>query len=102
MKIRLFIKPCSVVPQRAALVRQALENRFVIGYTLSMSATELMKEIQSLPEQERERIFEFVLRSQQPDWATPKPPGYFAESHDQDEIEESDWFTRCGQKAIVP
>ena len=68
-----------MVPQGAILARRALENCFVIGYTLSMSATVLMKEIQSLPAQERERIFEFVLRFQKPDWATPKPPGYFAE-----------------------
>jgi hypothetical protein len=61
-----------------------------------MSATELMKEIQSLPEPERERIFEFVLRSHTPAWATPKPPGYFAECHDQTEIEESNWFAARG------
>jgi len=63
---------------------------------LNMSATELMKEIQSLPEQERERIFEFVLHSQKPGWATPKPPGYFTECYDQDEIKESIGFARAG------
>jgi hypothetical protein len=73
-----------------------------VGYMLTMSATELMKEIQSLPEQERERIFEFVLHSQKPGWATPKPAGYFAECHDQDEIDESNWFAARGPKAIVP
>jgi len=57
-----------------------------------MSTTELIQEIQSLPERERERIFEFVLHSQKPGWATPKPPGYFAECYDKDEIEESNWF----------
>jgi hypothetical protein len=62
----------------------------------NMSATELMKEIQSLPEQEREQIFEFVLHSQKPGWATPKPPGYFAECYDKDEIEESIGFARAG------
>ena len=61
-----------------------------------------VKEIQSLPEQERERIFEFVLRSQKPAWATPKPPGYFAGCHDTDEIEESNWFAARGPKAIMP
>ena len=61
-----------------------------------------MKEIQSLPAQEREQIFEFVLRSQKPDWATPKPPGYFAEGHGPDEIEESNWFAGRGPKTIVP
>ena len=60
-----------------------------------MSAAELMQEIQSLPEQEREQIFEFVLHSQMPAWATPKPPGYFANCYDQDEITESNWFAGC-------
>ncbi|MBI3853060.1 MAG: hypothetical protein HY298_22650 [Verrucomicrobia bacterium] len=67
-----------------------------------MSATELIKEIQSLPKQERERIFEFVLRTQKPDWATPKPAGYFADCYTKDEIEESNWFAAQGPKAIVP
>jgi hypothetical protein len=67
-----------------------------------MSATELMQQIQSLPEQERERIFEFVLHSQKPDWAMPKPPGYFADCYDKDEIAESNWFAARGPKAIVP
>jgi hypothetical protein len=67
-----------------------------------MSTVELMKEIQNLPAQERERIFEFVLRSQKPAWATPKPPGYFAECHGPDEIEESNWFAARGPKTIVP
>jgi hypothetical protein len=67
-----------------------------------MSATELMQQIQSLPEQERERIFEFVLHSQKPAWATPKPPGYFADCYDEDEIAESNWFAARGPKAIVP
>jgi hypothetical protein len=79
-----------------------LENCSIIGYMLNMSATELMKEIQSLPEQERERIFEFVLRSQKPGWATPRPPGYFANCYDKDEIEQSNWFAARGPKAIVP
>jgi len=67
-----------------------------------MSATELIKQIQNLPEPERERIFEFVLRSQKPDWATPKPPGYFADCYSEEEIEESNWFAARGPKAIVP
>jgi hypothetical protein len=67
-----------------------------------MSATELMQQIQSLTEQEREQIFEFVLHSQKPAWATPKPPGYFADCHDEDEIAESNWFAARGPKAIVP
>lgn len=67
-----------------------------------MSTTELMKEIQSLPASEREQIFEFVLRSQKPNWATPKPPGYFAGCHDQNEVEESNWLAARGPKAIVP
>ena len=67
-----------------------------------MSATEFIKEIQSLPEQEREQIFEFVLHAQKPDWATPKPPGYFADSYSKAEIEESNWFAARGPKAIVP
>ena len=69
---------------------------------LNMSATELMKEIQSLPEREREQIFEFVLHSQKPGWATPKPPGYFADCYAKDEVEESNWFAARGPKAIVP
>jgi hypothetical protein len=69
---------------------------------LNMSTTELMQEIQSLPERERERIFEFVLHSQKPDWATPKPPGYFANCYDKDEAEESNWFAARGPKAIMP
>lgn len=67
-----------------------------------MSTTELIKEIQSLPEQERERIFEFVLHCKNPDWATSKPPGYFADCYSQDEIEESNWFAERGPKTIVP
>jgi len=67
-----------------------------------MSATELIQEIQNLPEQERERIFEFVLRSQKPAWATPRPPGYFTGCYDKDETEESNWFAARGPKAIVP
>ncbi len=67
-----------------------------------MSATELIKEIQSLTEQERERIFEFVLHAKKPDWATPKPPGYFANCYSEDEIEESNWFAARGPKTIVP
>jgi hypothetical protein len=63
---------------------------------LNMSTTELIQEIQSLPERERERIFEFVLHSQKPAWATPKPPGYFADCCDKDEIEESNGFARAG------
>jgi hypothetical protein len=55
-----------------------------------MSAAGLMQEIQSQPE--RERIFEFVLRSQKPAWTTPKPSGYFADCYDKNEIEESNWF----------
>ena len=66
-----------------------------------MSATELIEEIQSLPEQERERIFEFVLHNQKPGWATPKPPGYFADCYDKDEIEESNWLAACGPKTIA-
>lgn len=89
------------MPQGVALAGQALANGPFFSYTLSMSSAELMKEIQNLPAQERERIFEFVLRSQKPDWATPKPPGYFA-GHDQDEIEESNWFAARGPKTIVP
>ena len=61
-----------------------------------MSATELMKEFQSLPAQEREQIFELVLRFHMPAWATPKPPGYFAECHNQEEIAESNWFASRG------
>lgn len=67
-----------------------------------MSATELIKEIQNLPEQERERIFEFVLHSQKPGWATPKPPGYFAGCYDPDEIEESNALAARGPKTLVP
>jgi len=67
-----------------------------------MSTTELMQKIQSLPERERERIFEFVLHSQKPDWATPKPPGYFANCYDKDEAGESNWFAARGPKAIMP
>ena len=67
-----------------------------------MSTTELIKVIQGLPEQEREHIFEFVLHSQKPDWATPKPPGYFADCYSNQEIEESNWFAARGPKAIVP
>ena len=60
----------------------------------------MMKEIQSLPEQERERIFEFVLHSQKPAWAMPKPPGYFADCCDKNEIEESNWFAARGHDFI--
>ena len=67
-----------------------------------MSAAELMQEIQSLPEPERERIFEFVLRSQKPAWTTPKPSGYFADCYDKNEIEESNWFATRGPKTIAP
>ena len=67
-----------------------------------MSATELIEEIQHLPEPERERIFEFVLHSQQPDWAKPKPPGYFADCYDSNEIEESNRLAARGPKSIVP
>ncbi len=67
-----------------------------------MSATELMKQIQNLPEQEREQIFEFVLHSKKPDWATPKPPGYFADCYDKDEIAQSNWLAARGPKAIMP
>ena len=67
-----------------------------------MSATELIRQIQILPEPEREQIFDFVLRSKKPGWATPKPPGYFAAGHDQDEIVESNWFAARGPKIIVP
>ena len=67
-----------------------------------MSATELMQQIQNLPEQERERIFEFVLRSQKPTWATPKPPDYFANCYDKEEVEESNWFAARAPKTIVP
>jgi hypothetical protein len=69
---------------------------------LNMSATELIKEIQSLPEQEREQIFDFVLHSKKPGWAIPKPPGFFANCHENDEIEESNWLAARGPKAIVP
>ena len=67
-----------------------------------MSATDLIKEIQSLPVTEREQIFEFVLRSQKPEWARPKPAGYFADSFDEHEIEESNWLAARGPKTIVP
>ena len=67
-----------------------------------MSATELMKQIQNLPEQEREQIFEFVLHSKKPDSATPKPPGYFADCYDKDEIAQSNWLAARGPKAIMP
>jgi hypothetical protein len=36
-----------------------------------------MKEIQRLPEQERERIFEFVLRSQKPGLGDAQAAGLF-------------------------
>ena len=67
-----------------------------------MSATQLIEEIENLPEQERQRIFEFVLRSHKPDWATPKPPGYFAGCYDGNEIKDSNWLAARGPKAIVP
>ena len=67
-----------------------------------MSATELIQEIQRLPDTERRQLFEFVLHSQKPDWATPKPPGYFAECYAAAEIEESNWFAARGPKTIVP
>ena len=67
-----------------------------------MSATDLIKEIQSPPAQEREQIFEFVLRSQKPHWAKPKPAGYFADCYDAEEIEQSNWLASRGPKTIVP
>ena len=63
--------------------------------------TELIEEIQNLPAPERERIFEFVLHAQRPDWAKPKPAGYFADCYDQDETAESNWFAARGPKAIL-
>lgn len=67
-----------------------------------MSATEVIKEIQRLPEAEREAVFEFVLHAKKPDWATAKPPGYFANCYSKEEIEESNWFAAHGPKGIVP
>ena len=67
-----------------------------------MSTSELISEIQNLPTNEREQIFDFVLRTQRPDWAAPKPPGYFADCYSSDEIEESNWLAALGPKAIVP
>ena len=71
-------------------------------YLVAMSATELIREIQRLPEAEREQVFEFVLRAQKPHWATPRPLGFFAGCYTNDEIEESNWFAARGPKAIVP
>jgi len=67
-----------------------------------MSATEMIKEIQRLPETERERIFEFVLHAQKPDWANPRPPGYFADCYMDDEIEVSNRLASRGPKTIMP
>ena len=67
-----------------------------------MSAMELIKEIQSLPEQEQEKVFEFVLRSRKSAWATPRPPGYFADSNDRDEINAPNWLAFREPKVIVP
>lgn len=67
-----------------------------------MSAVELIKEIQKLPETEREKVFDFVLHAHKPDWACPKPNGYFSDCHSAEEIEESNWFASRGPKAIVP
>jgi len=67
-----------------------------------LSATELIQEIQRLPDAERQQLYEFVLRAQRPDWATPKPPGYFADCYSAEEVEESNWFAARGPKTVVP
>ncbi|HEY3760480.1 MAG TPA: hypothetical protein VGN23_01915 [Verrucomicrobiae bacterium] len=67
-----------------------------------MSASELIREIQRLPETEREQIFEFVLHTGKPVWATPRPAGYFADCYSDDEIEVSNWLASRGPKTIVP
>lgn len=71
-------------------------------YVAHMSATELIQEIQRLPELEREQIFDFVLNAQKPDWAKPRPTGYFADCYANDEIEISNWLASRGPKTIVP
>ncbi len=75
---------------------------FETCYVGGMSATELIKEIQRLPEAEREQIFEFVLHAQKPAWTHPRPPGYFAGCYADDEIEVSNWLANQGPKTIVP
>ena len=67
-----------------------------------MSATEIIHQIKSLPEEERVRVYEFVLHEQKPDWAKPRPPGYFADCYSADELDVVNWFADQGPKAIVP
>ena len=76
--------------------------RIGLCYLDAMSATEMIKEIQRLPETERERIFEFVLHAQKPGWANPRPPGYFADCYADDEIEVSNRLASRGPKTIMP
>jgi hypothetical protein len=67
-----------------------------------MSAVELIQEFERLLEEERERVFDFVLHSHRPAWARPKPPGYFANCYTPEEIEISNWLADQGPKSVVP
>jgi hypothetical protein len=67
-----------------------------------MCAVEVIQQIERLPEEERERVFDFVLHAQRPAWATPKPAGYFAHCYTPEEIEVSNWFADQGPKTVVP
>jgi hypothetical protein len=67
-----------------------------------MRATDVIREIEGLPDAERERVFNFVLRALRPTWAVPKPPGYFESCYTPEEVEVSNWLADQGPKVVVP
>jgi len=80
------IDGCHAIGRTPEEAQQELHNVF------TMIAEEHVERGQTLPNDVELAIS--VARKW--DWATPKPLGYFTECHDQDEIEESNWFAAHG------
>lgn len=81
---------------------ETLGDGSVCWYGSVKSAAEVIREIQSLQEEERQQVFNFVLEALRPAWATPKPPGYFSNCYTPEEIEVSNWLADQGPKTVVP
>jgi hypothetical protein len=74
----------------------------VCWHGFDMSAVEVIREIQSLPEEELQQVLSFVIKALRPAWATPKPPGSFADCYTPEEIEVTNWLADQGPKTVVP